>query len=192
MQITGPRLVWAKPGSCHVACSCGSQPPPRRDVAQPGRGRKFVACANAANSARVTSNLPSAKGLAKITLCCGSSRPDSVVGTSYRWFSPGAAPIWELPAGGPTHLARLGQPPKAFGGGDAVAAGCGDGVGAGCGAGAGGCAVVVGGVGAGAGCGAAAGGITIGFAAAGACGVAAGAGDAGLADGAAAVGPGGV
>src|SRR5215469_13422134 len=82
----------AQPGSCHVACSCGSQAP-WPAVMQPRRGRKFVACANAANSARVIANLPSAKGLAKVTWCCGSSRPDSVVGTSYRWFSPGAAPI---------------------------------------------------------------------------------------------------
>src|ERR1700723_330197 len=122
---------------------------------QPGRGRKFVALRKPMNSARVMSNLASAKGLAKVTWCCGSSRPASVVGTSKRWFSPGGAPIWKLPAGITTISGQFGQSRKVFGGALLAMLGCvaGCGKGAGCGAAAG--------VGAGAGTGVA-GGIAIG------------------------------
>src|SRR5579884_816967 len=129
---------------------------------QPRRGLKSVALMKAANSARVTSNLASAKGLAIVTGCCGSSRPASPLGRPKRSSSPAAAPIWKLPAGTTTISGQFGQSRKVLPGVLAALA-AGAAVGAGCGVAAGGA-----GCGAATGCGAGGGGSTAGGAAAGA------------------------
>src|SRR5262249_46326710 len=115
MQTTGSRSVWVNPGFSHDASACDCQAPLAK-LWQPGLGWKFAAATNAANSARVTVNLASANGLAKVTWCCGWSLFASLTEALRRSFSPGGAPIWKRPAGMITISGQFAQSRKLCGG----------------------------------------------------------------------------
>src|SRR5688572_10476296 len=102
-QTAGCRSVCEKPGLLQLAPSSRPQilvvsfhVKHQPEAACP------VACTNTAHSPRVTSCLPSAKGLTIETRCCGASLPSLS-------FSISGEPIVKAPPGTTTNSGQLGQ-----------------------------------------------------------------------------------